>query len=93
MDKYQVIKRPIVSEKSTKLSEQRKYTFEVDRRANKIQIKEAIEAIFNVKVEKVNVVNTKAKAKRVGQYSGFTAAITKAIVTLEEGHKIDIYTA
>jgi len=93
MDKYQIIKRPIVSEKSTKLSEQRKYTFEVDRRANKIQIKEAIEAIFNVKVEKVNVVNTKAKAKRVGQYSGFTAAITKAIVTLEEGHKIDIYTA
>ncbi|MDT8336434.1 MAG: 50S ribosomal protein L23 [Candidatus Izemoplasmatales bacterium] len=93
MDKYEVIKRPIVSEKSTKLAEQRKYTFEVDRRANKIQIKEAIEAIFKVKVEKVNVVNTKAKAKRVGQYSGFTAAVTKAIVTLEEGHKIDIYTA
>ncbi|MGD9963795.1 MAG: 50S ribosomal protein L23 [Candidatus Izemoplasmatales bacterium] len=93
MDKFQIIKRPIVSEKSTKLAEQRKYTFEVDRRANKIQIKEAIEAIFNVKVEKVNVVNTKAKAKRVGQYSGFTAAVTKAIVTLEEGHKIDIYTA
>ncbi|HQN74657.1 MAG: 50S ribosomal protein L23 [Candidatus Izemoplasmatales bacterium] len=93
MDKYQVIKRPIVSEKSTKLAEQRKYTFEVDRKANKIQIKEAIEAIFNVKVEKVNVVNTKAKAKRVGQYSGFTAAVTKAIVTLQEGHKIDIFTA
>lgn len=93
MDKYEVIKRPIVSEKSTKLAEQRKYTFEVDRRANKIQIKEAVEAIFKVKVEKVNVVNTKAKAKRVGQYSGFTAAVTKAIVTLEEGHKIDIYTA
>jgi len=93
MDKYQVIKRPIVSEKSTKLAEQRKYTFEVDRKANKIQIKEAFEAIFNVKVEKVNVVNTKAKAKRVGQYSGFTAAVTKAIVTLQEGHKIDIFTA
>ncbi|PKK94576.1 MAG: 50S ribosomal protein L23 [Tenericutes bacterium HGW-Tenericutes-5] len=93
MDKYDVIKRPIVSEKSTKLAEQRKYTFEVDRRANKIQIKDAIEAIFNVKVEKVNVVNGKAKAKRVGQYSGFTASVTKAIVTLKEGHKIDIYTA
>ena len=93
MDKYDVIKRPIVSEKSTKLAEQRKYTFEVDKRANKIQIKDAIEAIFNVKVEKVNVVNGKAKAKRVGQYSGFTASVTKAIVTLQEGHKIDIYTA
>ncbi|MFA7075468.1 MAG: 50S ribosomal protein L23 [Candidatus Izemoplasmatales bacterium] len=93
MDKYQIVKRPIVSEKSTKLSELRKYTFEVDKKANKIQIKEAIEAIFNVKVEKVNVVNTKAKAKRVGQHSGFTAAVTKAIVTLEEGYKIDIYAA
>ena len=93
MDKYQIIKRPIVSEKSTKLAEQRKYTFEVDKRANKIQIKEAVEAIFNVKVEKVNVVNGKAKAKRVGQYSGFTAAISKAIVTLEPGFKIDIFTA
>mgnify|MGYP001470855552 CR=1 FL=1 len=93
MDKFDIVKRPIVSEKSTKLAEQRKYTFEVDRRANKIQIKEAIEAIFNVKVEKINVINTKAKAKRVGQYSGFTAAVTKAVVTLKEGHKIDIYTA
>lgn len=93
MDKYDIVKRPIVSEKSTKLSEQRKYTFEVDRRANKIQIKEAIEAIFNVKVEKINVINTKPKAKRVGQYSGFTSAVTKAVVTLKEGHKIDIYTA
>jgi len=93
MDKYEIVKRPIVSEKSTKLVEQRKYTFEVDRRANKIQIKEAVEAIFNVKVEKVNVVNTNRKAKRVGQHSGFTAAVTKAIVTLKEGHKIDIYTA
>lgn len=93
MDKFDIIKRPIVSEKSTKLAEQRKYTFEVDRRANKIQIKDAIEAIFKVKVEKVNVVNMKRKAKRVGQYSGFTAAVTKAIVTLEVGQKIDIYTA
>jgi len=93
MDKFEIVKRPLVSEKSTKLAEERKYTFEVDKRANKIQIKEAIEAIFNVKVEKVNVINSKPKAKRVGQYSGFTAAVTKAIVTLEKDHKIDIYTA
>ncbi len=91
MDKYRIIKRPIVSEKTTKLAEERKYTFEVDRRANKIQIKEAVEAIFGVKVEKVNVINGKAKPKRVGQYSGLTAAVTKAIVTLAEGNSIDIY--
>ena len=91
MDKYQIVKRPIVSEKSTKLAEERKYTFEVDRRANKIQIKEAVETIFKVKVEKVNVINGKAKPKRVGQYSGLTAKVTKAIVTLAEGDSIDIY--
>jgi len=93
MDKYQIIKRPVVSEKSAHLASDRKYTFEVDKNANKIQIKEAIEAIFDVKVAKVNVINTKPKAKRVGQYSGFTAAISKAVVTLEEGYKIDIYQA
>ncbi len=91
MDKYQIIKRPIVSEKTTKLAEDRKYTFEVDRNANKIQIKEAVEEIFGVKVEKVNVINAKPKSKRVGQYTGLTAAVTKAVVTLKEGSKIDIY--
>jgi large subunit ribosomal protein L23 len=91
MDKYTIVKRPIVSEKSTKLAEERKYTFEVDRRANKIQIKEAVEALFKVKVQKVNVINGVKKQKRVGQYTGFTAAVTKAIVTLEEGNSIDIY--
>ena len=91
MDKYQVIKRPIVSEKTTKLSEERKYTFEVDRNANKIQIKEAVEALFDVKVQKVNIINGVAKPKRVGQYTGFTSKVTKAIVTLKPGNKIDIY--
>ncbi|MFW5888752.1 MAG: 50S ribosomal protein L23 [Bacillota bacterium] len=93
MENYEIIKRPIVTEKSTKLAEDNKYTFEVDKKANKIQIKEAIEAIFDVKVKKVNVINGKPKAKRVGQYQGFKPAITKAIITLEEGYKIDIYTA
>ncbi len=91
MDKYQIIKRPIVSEKTTKLAEERKYTFEVDRRANKIQIKDAVEAIFKVKVEKVNVINGKPKPKKVGQYTGLSSAITKAIVTLQDGNSIDIY--
>ncbi len=93
MDKYQVVKRPIVTEKSTKLAEQNKYTFEVDRNANKIEIKQAVEALFNVKVTSVNVINEVAKAKRVGQHSGFKPAVTKAIVTLAEGFKIDVYKA
>jgi large subunit ribosomal protein L23 len=93
MDKYEIIKRPIVSEKSTALSEERKYTFEVDRRANKIQIKEAVEAIFGVKVQKVNVINGYHKEKRVGEYTGYKAAVSKAIVTLQEGNSIDIYKA
>jgi len=93
MDKYQIIKRPVVSEKSAKLASERKYTFEVDKNANKIQIKDAVEEIWKVKVAKVNVMNCNPKAKRVGQYSGYTAATSKAVVTLEEGYKIDIYTA
>ncbi len=93
MDKYQVIKRPIVTEKSTKLAEQNKYTFEVDKNANKIEIKLAVEALFNVKVTSVNVINEIAKAKRVGQHSGFKPAVSKAIVTLAEGFKIDVYKA
>jgi large subunit ribosomal protein L23 len=91
MDKYRVIKRPIVTEKTTKLAELNKYTFEVDKNANKIQIKEAVEAIFDVKVKSVNVINEIAKAKRVGQHSGFKPAVSKAIVTLAEGFKIDVY--
>lgn len=93
MDKYQVIKRPIVTEKTTKLAEQLKYTFEVDKNANKIQIKQAIEELFGVKVKSVNVINELAKAKRVGQHSGFKPAVSKAIVTLLPGYKIDVYTA
>jgi len=93
MDKYLVIKRPIVTEKSTKLAEQNKYTFEVDKNANKIEIKLAVEELFNVKVTSVNVINEIAKAKRVGQHSGFKPAVSKAIVTLAEGFKIDVYKA
>jgi large subunit ribosomal protein L23 len=93
MDKYQIVKRPIVTEKTTKLSEKNKYTFEVDKNANKIEIKHAVEELFNVKVVSVNVINEIAKAKRVGTHSGFKPAVTKAIVTLAEGFKIDVYKA
>jgi large subunit ribosomal protein L23 len=90
----EIIKRPIITEKSMLLvEEQNKYTFSVDKRANKIQIAKAIEELFKVKVVKVNKINAVPKKKRVGQHSGFKPAITKAIVTLAEGSKIEIFNA
>jgi large subunit ribosomal protein L23 len=90
-DYRDIIKAPIITEKSAVIrSNDRKYVFEVDVKANKTQIKEAIEKIFNVKVESVNTVNVHPKKKRVGRYSGLTNKYKKAIVTLVEGNKIDL---
>ena len=86
---YDIIKRPIITEKSMSLKEQsNKYTFAVDPKANKIEIKEAVEAIFNVKVLSVNTLNVAGKTKRMGKYEGKTAAYKKAIVELAEGQTI-----
>ncbi len=90
----EIIKRPLITEKSMQLVEQQnKYTFEVDKRANKIQIKKAIEELFDVTVTKVNVINTTPKKKRVGQYSGYKNELTKAVVTLAQDDKIEIFAA
>ena len=90
----EIIKKPIITEKSMLMAEeQNKYTFSVDTRANKIQIKKAIEELFKVKVVKVHKINTTPKKKRVGQYQGFKPQLTKAIVTLAEGDKIEIFAA
>jgi large subunit ribosomal protein L23 len=90
----EIIKRPIITEKSMMLAEeQNKYTFSVDKRANKIEIAKAVEELFNVKVVKVNKIKQLPKAKRVGQHSGFKPAVVKAIVTLAEGSKIEIFNA
>ncbi len=87
-----VIIRPIVTEKSLVCQEaDNKVTFEVAKGTNKTQIRQAVEEIFNVKVEKVNVSNTKSKAKRVGKYSGTVSGYRKAIVKLAEGYSIDLY--
>ena len=81
-----IIKAPIITEKSASIAENEKtYVFKVDVKANKSQIKDAIEKIFNVKVEKVNTVNVKPKTKRVGRYTGLTNRKKKAIVKLKEG--------
>ena len=66
---------------------QKKYTFEVDVKANKTEVKDAVEKIFGVKVEKVNIMNYKGKFKRVGRYSGYTNRRRKAIVTLTPDSK------
>lgn len=87
MDARDIIKRPIITERSMDLQEDRKYTFEVDIRANKTQVKHAIEEIFGVKVEKVNIMNYKGKFKRMGRYTGYTNKRKKAIVTLTEDSK------
>lgn len=86
-----IIKAPVITEKSSNIaSDDRKYVFKVDAKANKSQIKDAIEKIFKVKVESVNTVNVHPKKKRVGRYSGMTNKYKKAIVTLVNGNKIDL---
>ena len=87
-----VLKKPILTEKSLRLmDEENKYTFDVDVRCNKVEIKEAVEKLFNVKVEKVNVMNIRPKTKRVGRYEGKTNRRKKAIAKLAEGNKIDLF--
>lgn len=86
-----IIKAPIITEKSRDISStEGKYVFKVDVKANKTQIKQAIEMIFKVKVSSVNTVNVHPKKKRVGRYSGLTNKYKKAIITLAEGNKIDL---
>lgn len=86
---YDLIKRPLITEKTTILSEQNKYTFVVAEIANKASVKSAIEKIFEVKVKKVNVLNVKGKKKRFKGRIGTQSDIKKAIVTLEKDNVID----
>ncbi|AST94045.1 MULTISPECIES: 50S ribosomal protein L23 [Sutcliffiella] len=81
-DHRDVLKRPVITERSTDLMTEMKYTFEVDVKANKTEVKDAVEAVFGVKVEKVNIMNYKGKFRRVGRYSGLTNRRRKAVVTL-----------
>ena len=86
-----IIKAPIITEKSADLVQnQNTITFSVDVKANKTQIKQAIEKIFNVEVESVNTINVKPKKKRVGRYVGKTNKVKKAIVKLKEGSSIEL---
>lgn len=89
MNNYDIIFAPIITEKTASMEENRTYVFKVDVRANKTQIKQAIESKFGVKVESVNTVNTQSKKRRVGKYTGYTSSYKKAYVKLKEGSKIE----
>jgi len=89
---YEIIQAPIITEQTMNLIDDfNRYTFKVAKDANKIEIKNAIEAIFEVNVVKVNTILVKPKFKRMGQHEGYTAAYKKAIVELEEGQTIEAF--
>ena len=87
---YDIIKTLIRTEKGTFLEPERKYFFEVAKSSNKIEIKKAIEEIYKVKVQDVNTSIVRGKFKRVRQELGKTSSWKKAVVTLKEGHKIEV---
>lgn len=86
-----IILAPVVTEKTTGITaDGNKVVFKVAKDANKVQIKQAVEEAFNVKVSNVNTINVRPKKKRVGRYTGATKAYKKAIITLAEGSKLDL---
>ena len=89
-DYLKVIKAPIITEKTAQMADKNTVVFSVDTKANKTQIKQAVEKIFDVKVESVNTINTKPKKRRVGKYTGTTSRVKKAIVKLKEGSSIEL---
>lgn len=88
---YQVLRRPIITEKNSMLLGKNKYTFEVAQDANKPLIKEAVEKAFKVNVVSVNVMCVPGKMRRAGRRRGMTPAWKKAVVTLEPGQKIELF--
>lgn len=86
----EIIKAPVITEKSGVIAQNGKYVFKVDSRATKIEIKQAIEKIFNVHVKEIRTINVKPKKRRVGRYTGLTNRCKKAIVKLAEGEEINL---
>jgi large subunit ribosomal protein L23 len=87
----QIIVRPVVTERSTALGEQDAFTFIVAEDANKIEIRRAVEELFDVKVQSVNTMRYRGKLRRVGRSAGRRASFKKAIVKLVDGERIDVY--
>ena len=91
MHTYEVVRRPLITEKATLMKEQNRYAFEVAKEANKRQIREAVEAAFKVNVVKVRVMNVTGKMRRIGRRYVMTPSWKKAVVTLESGQKIEFF--
>jgi len=91
MHLYEVLRRPVITEKSTTLQEQSKYAFEVDEKANKPLIKQAVEKAFKVNVKSVNIIGVPGKMRRIGRQQVMTRSWKKAIVTLRVGDKIEFF--
>jgi len=92
-DIHDVIVRPVISEKSYEMIDENKYTFIVDRNANKTHIKQAVEKIFDVKVQSVNTMNRRGKVKRRGLIVGKRPDTKRAIVTVAQGDRIELFDA
>jgi len=89
---YSILEKPLITEKSTMMQEQGNWVmFQVKRSANKLQIKDAVQNIFNVTVLDVNTINVKPKSQRFGRHQGQTKAWKKAIILLKEGDRIDFF--
>ncbi|MFH0906715.1 MAG: 50S ribosomal protein L23 [bacterium] len=91
---YEIIKGPHITEKSTVLAEQNKYVFRITSRANKIEIKKAIKALYGVKTESVHIIHSAPKKRRLGRSQGWSKGLKhgykKAIITLKQGEKIEV---
>lgn len=87
MNAYDIVRKPVISEKSMNEMAEKKYTFIVDINANKTEIKDAVEQIFKVKVDKVNTIRVLGKMKRTGRYEGRRASYKKAVVKLKPESK------
>jgi large subunit ribosomal protein L23 len=93
MDARNIIVRPIISEKSYRMIEHNRYTFEVLKEASKIEIAKAVEEIFDVKVTNVNTMRVSGKPRRVRYDKGYTKSWKKAVVTLQDGDSIEMFAA
>ena len=92
MNMHDLLLKPVITEKTTMMMSDGKYTFKVPLRANKVEIRKAVEAVFGVKVKSVATLRTMGKFKRMGKYIGQATRITKkAIVTLQEGETIEFF--
>ena len=91
MDMHDLLLKPIITEKTTMLMSDGKYTFKVPLHANKIEIRKAVESVFNVKVKSVATIRVLGKVKRMGNFEGKRSDYKKAVVTLQEGETIEFF--